>query len=324
MTAYFLGVDIGNTKSHALITDDTGEIVGFAAGNPGNHEVLGVEGFQQALQQVVQAALDDARLAKHHIVGAGYGIAGYDWPSDLGLMTSAISRLGLGGAYRVVNDSVIGLVAGAEKGWGVVVSAGTSSNCRGRDAHGREGRVTGNGATFGEYGGGVELVYRALQAIARAWSRMAPPTMLTELFIEHVGARDVEDFLEGIARGYYRVGAGEAPLVFQAVLAGDPIACDALTWISRELGLLAIGVIRQLELEAQPFDVVLAGSFYKGSPLIAQTMSETIHAVAPQARLVRLEAPPVVGGVLLGMEAAAFDFIAVRERLIGMALERVG
>lgn len=323
MTAYFLGVDIGNTKSHALITDENGTVIGFAAGNPGNHEVLGVDGFQKALQSVVQAALDDAQLSAEHISGAGYGIAGYDWPSDLPVMTAAIKRLGLGGAYRIVNDSVIGLIAGAEKGWGVVVSAGTSSNCRGRDQYGREGRVTGNGATFGEYGGGIELVYRALQAIARAWSRMAPPTALTQLFVNHVGARDVEDFLEGIARGYYHVSAAEAPLVFKAVAEGDPVACDTLTWISHELGQLAIGVIRQLNIETESFDVVLAGSFYKGSPIIAQTMLETIHKVAPYARLIRLEAPPVVGGVLLGMEAAGQDFTSVREHLITMAHERV-
>jgi hypothetical protein len=30
-------------------------------------------------------------------------------------------------------------------------------------------------------------------------------------------------------------------------------------------------------------------------------MSTAIHAVAPLARLVRLPAPPVIGGVLLGM-----------------------
>jgi len=45
-------------------------------------------------------------------------------------------------------------------------------------------------------------------------------------------------------------------------------------------------------------------------------MRQTVHAVAPGARFVRLTAPPVVGGVLLGMEQVSLSGRAVRERLI--------
>jgi hypothetical protein len=61
---------------------------------------------------------------------------------------------------------------------------------------------------------------------------------------------------------------------------------------------------------------VLAGSLYDGSPMLTEAMRETIHAVAPGARLVRLEAPPVVGGVLLAMEQAGPRASGVRETLI--------
>jgi hypothetical protein len=60
----------------------------------------------------------------------------------------------------------------------------------------------------------------------------------------------------------------------------------------------------------------MAGRFFDGSPLLAEAMQETIHPVAPGARLVRLTAPPVVGGVLLGMEQAGEDPRPVREALI--------
>jgi hypothetical protein len=60
---------------------------------------------------------------------------------------------------------------------------------------------------------------------------------------------------------------------------------------------------------------VLSGSFYNGSPLIQETMADTIHAVAPKARLVRLQALPVVGAVLLGMEQVGLRAPALREAL---------
>ena len=76
------------------------------------------------------------------------------------------------------------------------------------------------------------------------------------------------------------------------------------------------GVIRQLNLAVHIFDVVLAGRFFDGSPLLIKTMHEVIRSVAPGARLVRLHAPPVVGGVLLGMEMGALKASAVRQTLI--------
>ena len=54
---YFLGIDIGGTKSHALIADETGRAVGFGQGGPGNHEVVGYEGLEAMLQHVTHQAL---------------------------------------------------------------------------------------------------------------------------------------------------------------------------------------------------------------------------------------------------------------------------
>jgi len=79
---------------------------------------------------------------------------------------------------------------------------------------------------------------------------------------------------------------------------------------------MACGVIRQLAIQAQAFDVVLIGSIYDGHPALTEAMGATIHALAPAARLVRLSVPPVVGGVLLGMEAAGLDFHTRRAALL--------
>lgn len=54
---YFLGVDVGATKSHALIADAQGQAVGFAVGGSGNHEDVGYEGTIRTLQQIVRGAL---------------------------------------------------------------------------------------------------------------------------------------------------------------------------------------------------------------------------------------------------------------------------
>jgi N-acetylglucosamine kinase-like BadF-type ATPase len=301
----FLGADIGGTKTHVLIATATGQVIGFGEAGPGNHETVGYEGLVAALQTATAQALTQAGLKPTQIAGAGFGVAGYDWPSEETATLAAISTLGLPAPLAVVNDTILGLLAGSTEGWGVAVVSGTGCNCWGWDqSRQRIGHVTGGGWLFGEAAGASELVFKAVQALAHEWTRRGPATALTPVLTRAWGATSLPDLLEGLMDGRYRADAAAAPLIFQVAAAGDPVAVDLIHWAGRELGELAMAVIRQLEFEPLAFDVVLMGSMYNGSPLLIETMRQTIHAVAPGARLVRLAAPPVVGAVLLGMERA--------------------
>lgn len=323
MGRYFLGVDVGNTKSHAMICDDQGRLLALAHGSQGNHEVVGREGLTATLHAIVDDALRQAGLHAFDIAGAGYGIAGFDWECDRPLHDEVIGEVGPPCPYLLVNDAVLGLVAGTTEGWGVVVSAGTSCNARGRDRQGREGRVTGNGAWFGEYGGGIELVYKGLEMVSRAWSLRGPQTTLTEKYVACTGAADVTDMLEGLARGRYHLRATDAPLVFQAADEGDAVARQAIVWLAQELTSLAVGIARQLHFEGTAFELVLAGSLYRGTPLIHEVILSEVRQVAPLAELRYLDAPPVVGGVFLGMECAGVAFAAIRQHIIEQARQRL-
>jgi N-acetylglucosamine kinase-like BadF-type ATPase len=269
-----------------------------------------------AMEQALTAALVQAGARRDQIAGAGFGIGGLDWPAQVPLMLETIGRLGLRCPLQAVNDAIIGLLAGSEQGWGVAVVAGTGCNCWGIDRQRRTGQVTGLGRWMGEAAGSGELVQAAIVAIARDWTRRGPPTQLTSAFAQLVGAADALDLLEGLGMGRYFIRANAAPLVFEVARRGDPIALDLVRWAGRELGDLAVGVIRQLQFQDEQFEVVLAGSFYKGSPLVAEELEKTVRQVAPGARLVRLHAPPVIGGALLGMELAGIDARTMRVEMI--------
>jgi N-acetylglucosamine kinase-like BadF-type ATPase len=322
MTRYFLGVDVGATKTHALIATEDGEACGFGEAGPGNHEDVGYDGLAAALKKATQSALAQARVPIDQIVGAGFGIGGYDWPSEREPTLGAIRTLGLSARFEAVNDAIIGLLAGASEAWGIAVVAGTGCNCWGWDRARRIGRVTGRGWEMGEGAGAGELVDEAVRRVARAWSMRGPATCLSQAIVERTGANDIEDLLEGIALAKYDVGAEAAQVVFQVAADGDMVARQLVEWAGQELGSLAIGVIRQLGLEASRFDVVLVGSLYDGGPLLTAAMQQTVHAVAPAAQFVRLTALPVVGGVLLAMETAGLKEKTVRERLISSTKSR--
>ena len=314
MPSYFLGIDIGGTKSHALISDQSGRALGFGIFGPGNHEEVGYAGLQAALQTVFQKALNMSGLTKEMITSAGFGIAGYDWPRELQPTLEAIHTIGLAAPVEVVNDTIIGLLAGSLQGWGVAVVAGTGSNCWGWDENHNIGRVTGVG--YGEYGGAGNLVYKAMEAIAYEWTCRGPATQLTPAFIKAKGARDLADLIEGLTIHKYQESPADAILVFQVATKGDPIANKIIKDTGYELGDMARGVIRQLGFEKLEFEVVMGGSLFDGSPLLTESMQFAIHELAPSARLVRLKAPPVVGGVVLGMEQAGMDARPVRSQLL--------
>ena len=116
---YFLGVDVGNTKSHALIADENGRAAGFGHSGPGSWEAVGWRGAQDVLHDIISQALLEAGIAKTEVYGAGFGFAGYDWPEDRPGHVKLVDSLELSNAsFTLGNDSLVGLLAGAKDGWG--------------------------------------------------------------------------------------------------------------------------------------------------------------------------------------------------------------
>ena len=308
MGLYFLGVDIGGTKTHALIADEEGQVLGFGERGPGNHQSVGYGGMRKVLHDATGQALAEAGLSISQMAGAGFGIAGYDWPSQKEAMLLALRSLGLQAPIEIVNDASLGILAGCSQGWGLAVVSGTGCNARGWD-RGRkhEGRAIGEGDLVGEGAGASELIAMAIKAMAHEWTCRGPATLLTPVLVEHYGARNLAELVEGFSTNRLEMDPADALLVFKAAAAGDPVALDLVRWAGDELGKLANGVIRQLGFQKLEFEVVLVGSMYDGNPLLIETMRNTIHSIAPRAKLVRLNVPPVVGAVLLGMEQAGFS-----------------
>ncbi len=315
--AYFLGIDIGGTKSHALIADENGKVIGFSAHGSGNWEMVGFRAYAEVLENIIFEALNSADISLGQITGAGFGVAGYDWPSQLSDHESAIRKIGLKAPFKVVNDSILGLLAGSSEGWGLSVVSGTGCNCRGWDReHKKTGRVIGGSEWSWEFGGGSDIVNRAMRSVAFEWTHRGPKSKLTHAFIEAKGAVDLDDLIEGLYTKRYLLKSSDVLMIFGLANQGNLAAQAVIRWAGRELAGLAIGVIRQLNFEAISFEIILIGSLFDGSPLLIQSMQEKIHKVAPHAELKKLKALPVIGGVLLGMEQAGFNYLAVREQLL--------
>lgn len=329
MNKYFLGMDIGSSKSHAVIANSSGQVLGFGFSGGGNPDTVGYDGMGRILHTILAEALTEAGISQQQISGAGFGISGYDWPQQEAPILEIISTLKLNAPIAIVNDAVLGILAGTKEGWGLAVVSGTGCNAWGWNKdHSRVGHVTGGGVQMGEFAGASELIYRSVQAVSHEWTLRGPATQLSTHFVDHCGANDLPDLLYGLIQETYQLKADAAPLVFQAAHERDKVALDLIGWAGIELGEMAKAVIRQLAFENETFDIVLIGSMFNGSSLLSDIMQETVKAFAPNARLVRLEAPPVMGALLLGMETVGFTLSAqtrtqLREKLSKALLDRI-
>jgi N-acetylglucosamine kinase-like BadF-type ATPase len=317
MSAYYLGADLGATKTHVLIAAETGQVVGFGQSGPGNHEVVGVKGFAGNLQKATRQALDSGGIQIEQIAGAGFGIAGYDWPSQREMVSSVVDTLSIQAPIELANDAVPGIAAAARDGWGIAVVSGTGCNCWGWDrTHTRIGHVTGCGLDFGEAGGASELVHKSIQHVAYEYTRRGPATLLTRMYLQLTGTKNIEELLSSLTMGKVFIDASAAPLIFKAADQGDVVANEIIAWAGSELGELVNAVVRQLDFQSQAFDVVMLGSTFNGGSRLVKPMETKIHSLAPLANLVRFNNPPVIGGVLMGMQKSGLQVTPlIRARL---------
>ena len=312
---YFLGVDVGSSKTHAFIVDEGGQCRGFGQAWGGNQQSVGYDGLANALQKSFEQARLMADIPVDQVRGAGFGIVGYDFPSDREPHLKAIASLGLTCPVDLMNDGCNGLLAGTSHGIGVNVTAGSGVNCRGRGPDGREGRIVGNGASFGEFGGGAEIAWKGLHMVNYAWIKRIPPTKLTAIYLEASGAADEQDLMQGLSNEFYHLGPFIAIKIFEAAREGDAAALEVIRFSGEELGWLVVSVVRQIGMEHDEVEIVQSGSVFDGGELIDAPMRRIILEHVPGAKITRLECLPVIGPVILGMLAAGVDGYQVRPQI---------
>ena len=301
-----MGVDGGGTKTDVVVATLEGGVVGVARGGCANWEVIGVEATAEELRSVVGAALESAGASAGDVAAATFSLAGFDWPSDEARLAPTIAAPGLGGATVLTNDSFAALRAGTPQSFGIVSVAGTGGVCAGRNRAGATARTMA--IALGEGAGAGSLVRLALDAIAAAHHRSAPPTALTDHLLAATGAPDPAAAFEALSRGEVRIDAGFATGVTAAADAGDEVASAVCTEVGTQHGRDVVGLARRLEMVDETFDLVLAGGVHTAAQThLRAAFVDTVHATVAGARPVTLTAPPVAGAVLLALETAGAD-----------------
>lgn len=305
-----IAADGGNSKTDLVLVDADGRLLAAVRGPTASHEHLGLEAGGAVLEGLARRAADAAGAPQAGPIArlGVYCLAGADFPTDVRRIGRALERRRLARATIVMNDSFAALRAGTSRPWGVVLICGEGTNAAGIAPDGRIVRLAGIGDVSGDWGGGHGMGVAALGAAVRARDGRGPRTTLERLVPGHFGLRGPVAVARAMRDGQIpqRRASELAPVLFRAAGEGDAVARGLVDRLADELGTMASAVIRRLHLTRRDVEVVLAGGVFRNDDeAFHARVAELVRAVAPRARLVRLEAPAVLGAALLGLDRLA-------------------
>lgn len=330
--AAIIAVDAGNSKTDLALVGPDGRLLAAVRGPSASHQAVGLD---VAMGRLVELSSASARMAgldasARPLAALGvFCVAGADLPEDLRALRRGLAGTGLAAAVTVMNDTAAVLRAGSPVGWGVAIVCGAGINCAGLAPDGRTVRFAALGDISGDWGGGESVGMAALGAAVRGRDGRGPRTSLEDLVPAYFGLRNPD----AVTRAIYLGRLSEArvrelmPVVFQASRAGDAVAASIVDRLADEIVAMAGAAIRRLRLRRSPVHVALGGGVFRDrDPRLLGGIESGVHAVAPGATVRPIDAPPVVGSALLGLDLLdlpAEAFARLREMLTEEAIARV-
>lgn len=299
-TGTVVGVDGGQTKTLTALATTEGEVLALARTGPCNHvhEPGGKARQYRALRDGYERVQAYAELAGRPPLAVALGVSG---SGDRPTIESVYD-----GAPIVLSGDLQTALAGAiPANVGVIVIGGTGSAAYGRNAQGGDARAGGQGYYCGDEGGGSDIARQAFRAIYQADDGRAPATMLTDMILEHYQSPNLMALRNRIYGDLSRdMLAQAAALVGRAAAEGDAVAQGILRYAGNELGRLVVAVANQLQWGDAPLPVGTIGSVFRCGERVLGPLREGVTASYPQVQLQPPRFEPVVGALLLALQAA--------------------
>ncbi len=305
---YFIGVDGGGTKTQTIISDQNGNVLGISKVGATYLHSIDEDTLYKTLEDGILRALADSGLKSIEVSKSCFGIAGLDSPHDGALLQRAVKRINsvkLDNNPLCVNDVATALRRGTDQDHGLVVIAGTGSNCYGKNKRGDEAFAGGLGHVLSDEGGSYYIGQRVLHAASKSYDGRADKTLLEELMYENYGVVDMREMIIKV----HQPGFGKtqiASLAFiceKAAANGDKTALQILLDGAKELICMVATVNRKININSEPFNLVcVGGAFNKTNGPGRLYFEEHCKKEFSNATLVFPQNEPALGAALLAID----------------------
>src|ERR1700722_2843078 len=299
--SYFLGFDGGGTKTHCLVLNSMGDVIGEGRGGPANPLRSGYDRSFASIREAAVRALATAKIRPAGITAVCAGLAGAGRRTVVRRMLVFLSQEFPHSLIHVTPDYEVALEAAVGAGPGGVLIAGTGSVAFGRNALGETARAGGYGPWSGDEGSAFEIGRRAVAAVARSRDAGAPVTVLAEMISAALECPDWDELTLRIMKNPDDVFPKLFPVVAEAANADDSAAKEILFASGIGLGHLAMIVIRRLGLKEQEFPLVKCGGVFGRTTVLDSLLDSVLASGAPHANSSRLEISPAVGAARMAV-----------------------
>lgn len=306
MSARYLGVDGGGTKTVAVIADENGHILSAARTGGCNYQSIGETAAKAELRTAIDRALAAANMEMKDVTSAAFGLTGADREDEMTIVRRMVAEVAPIDRTFVENDALLVLRAATKDAVGVGLIAGTGTNCVGRDRYGRRHQIGGMGYVSGDVGFAEDLAMRAVGGAWMATDGRRGPSTLTSAVIEAIGVSRIEDTPGRLVRGEFPepVVRKIVQALFGCARGGDGLASRIIEDTGSRLGAAAAALMRALVLRGSNAVVVLGGAMFQteGHQQLVDAATRRIRETINEAHVLKLNVAPVIGGVLFARD----------------------
>jgi glucosamine kinase len=264
-----VGLDVGGSKTHAVLADGTGVLAETVVGSAN----LASVGAREATGQL-STALD--RLGATDVDAVCAGAAGADSPEQRDQLAALLAGLLPAARIEVVHDAQL-LLAAAGLEAGIALISGTGSVAWGLTPDGRSARAGGWGYLLGDEGSGYWLGREAVRHSLRRMNQGLQPDELTTALLASCGVDHPNKLIalfHSAATGR-RYWAQQARLVVEAADAGHEASRELVDQAGRDLAQLAEQTLRQLGIEGP---VILGSGLGMNVPRLQESFRAALAA----------------------------------------------
>lgn len=305
MDKLLCGIDIGGTKSLAVLVDKKGCITAQRTSRGSTPLDLGAEEMVSLYRDAVLgifAAAGPREIESVYISAAAYEQYPQFMDEAFGrIVAEACAAIGQTEkpVVRIEPDGLclISAELGHADGAGLICGTGSALFVR----HGEEYyRVGGWGPYFGSVGSGFTLARMSIQAAFKAYDGIIGPTLLTDLLSKKAGC-PIREHYAALYRGGRSYVASFADCLFEAVKMGDETAKEIFCTCAADFADITAAARRK---EGSGFRIVMNGGIFSHYP---EYVAEVIRRSPQDIRFMLGTTPPIYGCAVEAMHQLGAD-----------------
>ena len=266
---FVCGVDGGGTKTTAICRTLRGEEIARRVFGPFNLNSIGMQSFEDTLNELV-SFLKETGNCRALCIGA----AGITNNCVAECTETILGKTGI--PFRLMGDYEIAHTGALDGNEGMILIAGTGSVCYGKNRDGNTAMAGGWGHLIGDAGSGYGIGRDALSAVARMYDGYGKPTILKDLISQELILDTAKKIVSYVYSNDKSAVAALSPIVDKAYMRGDAMATQIVHSNAEALVQLVQAVASRLDLPS--CNVALLGGLLENETALKAEFVDLLHS----------------------------------------------